>query len=186
MSIRSTFLAITLSLFISASAYAAEQNTDYSPGPDDVLLVSVWKEEALTREVVVRPDGKISFPLIGDVAVQGRTIGEVREEIQAKMDEFSPGAPVSIMVLKINSPKVYIVGKILRPGVYLMSDKMTVMQALALAGGFTPFSAKDDILILREARGKLQTLPFDFDAVAKGKHLEQNISLIPGDTIVVP
>ncbi|KAF0233736.1 MAG: Polysaccharide export [Desulfovibrionaceae bacterium] len=186
MSARRIILAIALCTAMTASAYAAEPDVSYRPGPDDVLYVSVWKDEALTREVVVRPDGKISFPLIGDVAVQGRTISEVREEIQAKMNEFAPDAPVSIMVVKINSPKVFIVGKVLRPGVYLMSDKMSVMQALSLAGGFTPFSAKDDILVLREARGKLQSLPFDYDAVAKGKHLEQNIDLIAGDTIVVP
>lgn len=183
---RSTTLALVLSLLLSVSAFAADVNLDYKPGPDDVLLISVWKDEALTKEVVVRPDGKISFPLVGEIQVKGRSVGEVREEIQAKMDEFSPGAPVSIMVQKINSPKVFIVGKVLRPGAYLMPENMTVMQALALAGGFTPFSAKDDILVLREARGKLQSMPFDYEAVAKGKNLEQNIVLSPGDTIVVP
>lgn len=185
MSPRNILLAFAFCI-ITASSALAESEKAYSPGPDDVLMISVWKEEALTREVVVRPDGKISFPLIGDVDVQGRTIGELRDEIQAKMDEFSPGAPVSIMITKVNSPKVFVVGKVVRPGVYLMTERMTVVQALALSGGVTPFAASDDIIVLREARGKTQTLPFDYDAVAKGKYLEQNIYLNRGDTIVVP
>lgn len=185
MTTRKLLLALALCL-VTASSALAEPDRAYSPGPDDVLMISVWKEEALTREVVVRPDGKISFPLIGDVEVQGRTIGEIRDEIQIKMDEFSPGAPVSIMITKVNSPKVFVVGKVLRPGVYLMTERMTVVQALALSGGVTPFAASDDILVLREARGKTQTLPFDYDAVAKGRYLEQNIYLNRGDTIVVP
>jgi len=185
MSPRNILLAFAICLVMASSALA-ESEKAYSPGPDDVLMISVWKDEALTREVVVRPDGKISFPLIGDVVVQGRTVDEVRDEIQTKMDEFSPGAPVSIMVTKVNSPKVFVVGKVLRPGVYLMTDRMTVVQALALSGGVTPFAASDDIIVLREARGKTQTLPFDYDAVAKGRYLEQNIYLNRGDTIVVP
>lgn len=182
---RKLTVAALICLLWTTSALAAGE-ASYSPGPDDVLHISVWKEEALTREVVVRPDGKISMPLIGDVVVAGRPITEVREEIQTKMDEFSPGAPVSIIVTKVQNPRVYIVGKVTRPGVYPLTERMTVAQALALAGGFSPFASTDDILVLREARGKTQAMPFDYDAVIKGKHLEQNVYLERGDTIVVP
>lgn len=186
MDIRKIIFIVAISALCASSAFAASAESSYSPGPDDVLLISVWKEEALTREVVVTPDGKITFPLIGEIVVQGHTIDEVRQEVQTKLEEFSPGAPVSIMVIKVNSPKVYITGKVMRPGAYLMPENLTVMQALALAGGFNPFAERGDVLILRQARGKMQPMPFDYDAVAKGKHLEQNIILNRGDTIVVP
>ena len=184
---RARILAMSLLLCLCWTAQAlAEVKTAYTIGPEDVLAISVWKDEALTREVVVRPDGKISFPLIGDVNVQGRSVEDVRAEIQNRINEFVPGSPVSVMAIQIKSPKIYIVGKVGRPGMYIMFERMTVMQALALAGGFTPFSSTGDILILRLADGKQQTMTFDYDAVAKGKHLEQNILLQKGDTIVVP
>ncbi|MBA4359041.1 MAG: sugar transporter [Desulfovibrio sp.] len=178
-------IAGLICLCCSATALAQSKLT-YTLGPEDVLGISVWKDEALTREVVVRPDGKISFPLIGDINVYGRSVEDVRVEIQNRINEFAPGSPVSVMVLKILSPKIFIVGKVGRPGMYVMFERMTVMQALALAGGFTPFSSTGDILILRDVGGKQQTLNFDYDAVAKGKRLEQNILLDRGDTIVVP
>ena len=184
---RARILATALLLCLCLAGTAlAEQKTSYTIGPEDVLAIAVWKDEALTREVVVRPDGRISFPLIGDINVQGRTVEDVRTEIQARIGEFVPGSPVSVMAIQIRSPKIYIVGKVGRPGMYIMFERMTVMQALALAGGFTPFSSTGDILILRMADGKQQTMTFDYDAVAKGKRLEQNILLQKGDTIVVP
>ena len=169
-----------------ASTAQAQSKTTYTLGPEDVLSISVWKDEALTREVVVRPDGKISFPLIGEINVSGRSVKDVQDEIGKRMEEFAPSAPVSVMAIKILSPKIFIVGKVGRPGMYVMFERMTVMQALALAGGFTPFSSTGDILILRDVNGKQQALRFDYDAAAKGKHLEQNILLDRGDTIVVP
>lgn len=188
MRARTLALAVLMCLSLAATGLAETKDPKrvYTLGPEDVLGISVWKDEALTREVVVRPDGKISFPLIGDINVIGRTVEEVRAEIQKRIDEFVPNAPVSVMVLKIMSPKIYIVGKVGRPGMYVMAERMTVMQALALAGGFTPFSATADILILRDVGGKQQALNFDYDDVAKGKRLEQNFLLNTGDTIVVP
>lgn len=184
---RLTRLALAALICLCWAATAlAESKLVYTLGPEDVLGISVWKDEALTREVVVRPDGKISFPLIGDVVANGRTVEDVRQEIQNRINEFVPGSPVSVMALKILSPRIFIVGKVGRPGMYVMFERMTVMQALALAGGFTPFSSTGDILILRDAGGKQQTINFDYDAVAKGKRLEQNILLNRGDTIVVP
>lgn len=184
---RARTLAIAaLSCLCLATSALAEPKMVYTIGPEDVLAISVWKDEALTREVIVRPDGKISFPLIGDVKVHGRGVEDVRTEIQTRINEFVPNSPVSVMAIKIMSPKIYIVGKVGRPGMYVMFERMSVMQALALAGGFTPFSSTGDILILRDVGGKQQTLNFDYDAMAKGKRLEQNILLDRGDTIVVP
>lgn len=183
------FIAAIFVLCLAAAALAQGEGrakAAFTVGPEDILDVSVWKDEALSKEVVVRPDGKISFPLIGDVQAQGRTVEQIRQEIQQRIEDFVPGAPVSVMALQIRSPKIYIVGKVLRPGMYVMFERMSVMQALALAGGFTPFSSTADILVLRDEGGRQKTLRFDYDDVAKGKALEQNILLNTGDTIVVP
>ena len=167
----------------------AEQITsgpDYSLGPEDVLEISVWKDEALTKQVVVRPDGWLSFPLIGDVLAAGRTVEELRQEIKDRIKSFVPDAPVTVMVLQVGSRKVFVVGKVAQPGVYVMGAPMRVMQALAMAGGTTTFADTDDILIIRKDQNSQKTYTFNYSSVAKGKDLEQNINLMPGDTIVVP
>jgi polysaccharide export outer membrane protein len=158
----------------------------FSLGPEDILEISVWKDEALTRQVVVRPDGWISFPLIGDIRAAGRTVEELRQEIQARIKAYVPDAPVTVMVMQVGSPKVYVVGKVAKPGVYIMGEPMRVMQVLAMAGGATPFADKGDILVIREDNNNQIIYSFNYDKVAKGKELEQNINLKPGDTVVVP
>jgi len=155
-------------------------------GPDDLLEISVWKDDSLTKEVVVRPDGKISFPLIGDIKAQGKTLEELRKVIEKKIQIFVPDTPVSIVIVTVRSPKVYVVGKITNPGTYIMVENLRVMQALSVAGGMTPFADKDDILIIRNQNGHQKTFKFNYTQVAKGKNLDQNIRLKPGDTIVVP
>jgi polysaccharide biosynthesis/export protein len=156
-------------------------------GPEDELEISVWKDEALTKKpVVIRPDGKISFPLIGDVTAAGRTVEDLRQEIQRRIKVYVPDAPVTVLVLKIGSPKVYVVGKVAKPGVYIMGQYMRIMQVLAMAGGMTTFAKEGDILVIREELGKQKYIPFDYGRVASGKDLEKNIELKPGDTVVVP
>ncbi|HID30054.1 MAG TPA: polysaccharide export protein, partial [Desulfobacterales bacterium] len=155
-------------------------------GPEDVLEISVWNYETLTRQVVVRPDGKISFPLIGDVQAQGRTVEELRESVEDKIKAFVQDAPVTVVVVEAGSPKVYVVGKVANPGVYIMGKALRVMQVLAMAGGATPFADKDDILIIRESNGRQIALKFNYGKVANGKDLKKNIYLEPGDTVVVP
>jgi polysaccharide biosynthesis/export protein len=151
------------------------------------LEISVWKDEALTKKpVVIRPDGKISFPLIGDVTAAGRTVEDLRQEIQRRIKVYVPDAPVTVLVLKIGSPKVYVVGKVAKPGVYIMGQYMRIMQVLAMAGGMTTFAKEGDILVIREELGKQKYIPFDYGRVASGKDLEKNIELKPGDTVVVP
>ncbi len=158
----------------------------YPLGPEDVLEISVWRDEALTRQVIVRPDGFISFPLIGDIVASGRTVDQLRAAIQDKIAEFVPDTPVSVVLMQIGSAKVYVVGKVNRPGMYVMGHTMTVTQALALAGGLNAFADDDSIQILRAVDGKQQALVFDYGQVASGKDLESNIVLQPHDTIVVP
>ena len=155
-------------------------------GPEDELEISVWKDEALTKRVVVRPDGKISFPLIGDITSAGRTVEELRQDIEKRIKVYVPDSPLTVLMLKIASPKVYVVGKVARPGVYIMGQPTRVMQALAMAGGMTTFAKEDDILVIREEGGKQRHIPFDYGRVAAGKDLDKNIELRPGDTIVVP
>ena len=155
-------------------------------GPEDVLEISVWKDEALTKEAVVRPDGMVSFPLIGQIRAAGRTVEDLQREIQRKISRYVPDAPVTVMVLKIGSPKIYVVGKVNDPGVYIMGHYLRVMQALAMAGGTTTFADRDDIMIIREDKGRQIIMKFNYDRVASGRDLQKNITLKPGDTVVVP
>jgi polysaccharide export outer membrane protein len=163
---------------------AAEGN--FYLGPEDVLEISVWRDEALNRQVVVTPDGKVSFPLVGNIQAQGRTVEELRQAVEDKIKTFVPDAPVTVMVVRVGSPKVFVVGKVAKPGVYIMGETLRVMQALAMAGGTTPFADKDDILIIRKENGHQKIFRFDYTKVADGKDLEQNICLKRGDTVVVP
>lgn len=155
-------------------------------GPGDVLEISVWKNQDLTKQVVIRPDGRISFPLIGDVVAEGHTVDELREALRKKIETYVPDAPVAVLLLQVTSPKVYVVGKVAKPGVYVMEEPVRVMQVLAMAGGTTPFADKDQILIIREEKGRQETSEFNYGKVASGKDLEQNVFVKPGDTLVVP
>ncbi len=155
-------------------------------GPEDVLEISVWKDETLTKQVVIRPDGKISFPLIGEIQAAGRTVEDLRKEIIKKLSEFISDPVVTVMVIGINSYKIYVIGKVNKPGAYTVGRPVNVMQALSMAGGFSPFADLDNISILREQNGKQIRIKFNYKEVAKGKHLEENILLKRGDVIVVP
>lgn len=158
----------------------------YPLGPEDVLEISVWRDEALTRQVIVRPDGYISFPLIGDIQASGRTVDALRQAIQDKIAEYVPDTPVSVLLMQVGSPKVYVVGKVNRPGMYIMGHSMTVTQALALAGGLNAFADSSNILILRDVNGSQTAIAYNYGRIASGKKLEDNIILHPRDTIVVP
>jgi polysaccharide export outer membrane protein len=158
----------------------------YRLGAEDVLLVSVWKDEHLTREVVVRPDGMFSFPLVGDIPAEDRTVEEVRAEIVKRLTKYIPNPNVSVAVMKVLSYKIYVVGRVNKPGEYLIGHYTDVLQALSLAGGLTPFAAENDIKIMRRVRGEQHAIPFRYGDVRKGKDLEQNIILQRGDVVMVP
>ncbi len=177
------------SLSISCNAGQQDQvNSDskFYLGPGDVLEISVWKDEALSREVIVRPDGRISFPLIGDVVARGRTVEQLRLAVQDKIKTYVPDAPVNVMVINVGSPRVFVVGKVAKSGLYIMTQNLRVMQILAMSGGMTPFAKKDDIIIIREDKGVQKVFEFNYSEVADGENLKQNIVLEPGDTVVVP
>jgi polysaccharide export outer membrane protein len=178
---------------LDANLFSAEVKTTsrssgtiFYLGPGDVLEISVWKDEALTKQVVVRPDGMVSFPLIGQIPAEGRTVEELQIEIQRRISRYVPDAPVTVLVAEIGSPKIYVVGKVNKPGVYIMGHFLRVMQALAMAGGTTTFADRDDIMIIREEKGRQIIMKFNYDRVASGRDLHKNITLKPGDTIVVP
>jgi polysaccharide biosynthesis/export protein len=162
------------------------QGNAYEIGPEDVLEIVVWKEDGLRKEVLVRPDGGISFPLIGEVEAVGKTAGQLQAEITQRLSKFIPRPSVNVSVLKTASYKVYVIGKVNKPGEFTLGRRVDVLQALSMAGGLTPFAAGDDIRILRKRNGKDQTFLFDYAKVQRGTELGQNIELRSGDTVVVP
>lgn len=159
---------------------------NYLLGPEDAIEISVWKEPELTKQLIIRPDGKVSYPLIGEIQAAGRTVKELREEISKRLEKFVTDAQVTVLLLKAQHYKIYVVGKVNKPGEYVAGRPVTVMQALAMAGGLTPFAAPGRIVILRKSGDKEQTLPFNYKEVARGRNLEQNRVLLPGDVVVVP
>ena len=160
-------------------------NNEYIIGPGDVLDVEVWKEPQLSAKVPVRPDGKITLPLINDIQAAGRTPLELRAAIQKALSKFLENPVVSVSVLGVNK-KFFILGKVKSPGEYPLNTPITVLQAIALARGFADWADKKHIIILRQLHGKQIRLKFNYEDVAQGKHLEENIYLKPGDTIIVP
>jgi polysaccharide export outer membrane protein len=184
------FTLLTLLLFVTGPVIAgAETNNNpgsYKIGPGDVLEVSVWKDESLTRQLVVPPDGVISFPLIKDIAVTDLTVSQLRREITRRLNDFVPDATVTVMLIQINSLQAYVIGKVNKPGQFPINQDTTVMQVLAMAGGLNPFAAANKIFILRRKNGHNIAIPFHYSEVAKGKNLEQNITLRRGDVVVIP
>jgi polysaccharide export outer membrane protein len=160
---------------------------DYRLGPEDVLDIAVWREDTLKGQFLVRPDGYISFPLAGEVLAEGRLASEIREDIVGKLSKFLSDPVVSVTVVKVAAQKIYVIGRVAKPGEFVSGRYIDVLQALSMAGGLTPFAKPNDIRIMRKLPGgKQQVLPFRYNDVVKGKELEQNIILKPGDVVVVP
>jgi len=168
------------------SQIVREGLNDYYLGPEDELEISVWNEDKLTRKVLVRPDGRFSFPLVGEVEASGITPDNVRKEIEKKISKYIPDPVVTVLVTKVASYKVYVIGQVKKPGNYNVGRYVDVMQALAMAGGLTPFASEDNIKILRSKRGKHHVIPFKYSEIKNGRKLEQIIGLKSGDVIVVP
>ena len=158
----------------------------YRIGPEDVLQVSVWKDESLTREVIVRMDGFVSLPLVGEVLAKGKTVDQFVDVLKKRLSQYIPDPPVSVAVLQGNSNKIYVIGKVNRPGEFLVGHDMDVMQALSLAGGLTPFASKGSIKVLRRMGEQQIVFPFDYGDVIHGEELEQNIILHRWDVVMVP
>ncbi len=171
---------------ITTAALASQVDPEYRLGAEDVMLISVWKDEQLTREVVVRPDGMFSFPLIGDVQAEDRTVDQIRTDLVQRLTKYIPNANVSVAVTKVVSYKVYVVGRVNKPGEYLIGHYTDVLQALSLAGGLTPFAAENDIKVMRRMGREQHAIPFRYGDIQKGRELEQNIILQRGDVVMVP
>jgi len=171
---------------ITTTAMASQVDPEYRLGAEDIMLISVWKDEQLTREVVVRPDGMFSFPLIGDVQAEDRTVDQIRTDLVQRLTKYIPNANVSVAVNKVASYKVYVVGRVNKPGEYVIGHYADVLQALSLAGGLTPFAAENDIKVMRRVRGEQHAIPFRYGDMRKGRELEQNIVLQRGDVVMVP
>jgi polysaccharide export outer membrane protein len=194
-------LTILAALALAASAIAdASDSADDSAAPADAadvgsyriqpgdgLIISVWKEPDLQMEVLVRPDGGLSFPLAGDQRAAGRTVDELRQVLAARLKKFIPDPVVTVTVRQLGGNRVYVIGKVNRPGEFPFSRPLDVMQSLSLAGGATSFASVNDIRILRRGdNGRQISIPFRYEDVARGRDLEQNILLETGDTVVVP
>lgn len=174
-------------MFILLSTFSANAGAEsYYVGPGDTLEISVWKDEALSRELIIPPDGILSFPLIGDVNVAGMSVPEIRVAIRKKLAEYVPDASVTVMLKQTGSLKVYVIGQVKNPGEFSIALDAHVMQVLAQAKGLTPFAAERDIHVLRYRADKIEKIGFDYKEVLKGNNLEQDIILKRGDVIVVP
>jgi polysaccharide export outer membrane protein len=158
----------------------------FTIGPEDVLGILVWKDQEMSGDVTVRPDGMITLPLIRDVKAAGLTPNQLADRLQEAVREFVTDASVTVVVRQMNSRKVFITGEVARPGAYPLVSSMTVMQLIAVAGGLNEFAEAKSISVMRVEAGKTRTFPFDYKNVASGRKPEQNIVLKPGDTVVVP
>jgi polysaccharide biosynthesis/export protein len=159
---------------------------EYPIGPDDVLLVDVWKRPELSREITVRPDGFISLPLVKDVAASGLSASSLSQVLREKFKEFVEDPEVSVIVKTANSYKIYVLGKVTNSGMFTAKTPVSVVQAIAMAGGFTPFAKTGKLVILHRIAGKDQRVEVNYDEIMDGRHPEKNVTLRPGDTVIVP
>ena len=159
---------------------------DYVIGPEDVLGVVFWREADISGDVTVRPDGRITLPVIGELQAAGLRPEELRQRIAAGAAKYLTEPNVAVVVRAINSRRIFVTGRVTTPGGHLLKGPLTVMQAIALAGGLTEYADAKNITVLRTINGRTSRFPFNYKDVARGKKLEQNVLLLPGDTVVVP
>lgn len=187
-------LAITGFLLVSIPVAHAQQaetpagadRAEYLIQPGDLLEISVWREEYLEREVIVQPDGKISFPLAGILNAADSTVEEVQRRVAQQLQQYIPDPVVTVSIKEIRGNRVYVLGQVQNPGQFVMNPRVDVVQALALAGGATPFAEMNDIKILRRVGDRQQLIEFRYADIARGRNLNQNIILKSGDVIIVP
>ena len=180
--------------FTLIPALAAAQASEIDPGesshykiqPGDLLEISVWREEYLEREVIVQPDGRISFPLVGVLDAAGSTVDQVQVRVAERLTQYIPDPVVTVSIKEIRGNRIYVLGQVKNPGQFIMNPRIDVVQALALAGGTTPFAELNDIKILRRAENGEILIEFRYADIARGRNLQQNIVLQSGDVIIVP
>lgn len=171
-----------------SAAVSSPETGSYVIGSEDILDISVWKNADLSRVVTVRPDGMISLPLLGDIKAAGRVPDELRKEIVKRIMDYQKSAEVAVIVMEVNSRRIFIVGNITTPGIYPIKSRTTILQAIAMAGGFNQFASKNSLVLIREngdgERKKIKIRFGDIVNIKKGK--DNNLVLMPGDTIFVP
>jgi len=165
--------------------------TEFLIGPEDVLVVTVWRNQDLSKEVIVRPDGKISLPLIGDITAAGLTAQDLSKQVADKLAEYMSTPTVSVQVKEINSYHVFVVGEVAKPGKYVLKSFASVLQGISYAGGFTTFASRNNVHVLRMVKNgqgetKQVMIPVPYQDIVQGRNLEANIVLKAGDVIVVP
>ncbi len=171
----------------AASSESVAGEPGYQLRPGDVVAVSVWQEPGLEQLVLVRPDGGVSFPLAGDLRAEGSTVDQLAGSIRAKLTRFIPDPVVTVTLQEIPGSRIFVLGRVNNPGDFpIISRDVTVMQALSMAGGLTPFAKEREIRVLRQVDGKEQAYPFDYKRAIRGEGAEQAIRLQPGDVVVVP
>ncbi len=190
-SVRSMLVFFLMSFLLNGHADNANTSqgnhtSKYLLTAGDVLDVSVWQEEGLQKQVLIAPDGTISFPLAGIFQAAGRTLMEVQKELEKRLASYLAEPVVNVALLNNNGNVVFVIGKVNKPGQFMVQRPVDVMQALSLAGGLTPFADSDDIKVLRRGPAELKVFEFDYDEVSSGEDLRQNIILQAGDTVVVP
>ena len=171
---------------VAPAAAAAPSADEYVIGPDDVLSISFWREKDLSADVTVRPDGKVTVPLLNDVMASGRTPEQLRDAIQQMARAYLEDPTPTVVVKEIKSRRVFITGQVEKPGPYALNDRLTVLQLIAVAGGLKEFADGKSITVMRSVNGRVVALPFNYRDVIRRKHLDQNVELRPGDTVVVP
>lgn len=174
--------ALVLGVLFIGLAQAQMPAGDYRLQAGDKLHVSVWKELEMQKEIIIAPDGKISFPLAGEVVAAGRSVADVRKDIESRLRKYIPEPVVTVTVLQIGGNVAYVIGQVQKPGAIIMNPSITVLQALSVAGGGTPFAKLDGTIVIRGTK----VLPFRYGQVSEGKNLQQNVTLESGDVVVVP
>ena len=187
---RIALLAVSCVGIVSSVPILAESDTqvtpDYRIAAEDVLDISVWREPDLQKQVIVRPDGGISMPLIGDIKAAGRTTAELEAVLVVKLSTYIPDAVVTVSVVQLRGLRIYVTGQVRRPGQFEVGRYIDVLQAITLAGGFTPFANTSKVQIIRREDGRESVLKFNYKQVEKGRDLEQNIRLQTDDVVLVP
>lgn len=178
---------VSASVTSTAQPKPAAVSEDYKVGPGDLLAVHIWKEPDLSRNVLVRPDGKLSMPLIGEMMVKDDTVTQLKTKLTAEYQKYINNPEITVTVQEARSHRFNVVGQVQRPGSFVITQPTTVLDAIALVGGFRDFAKTKKIYVLRaQADGTTKRLPFDYNKVLKGQNWEQNVQLQSGDTIVVP
>jgi polysaccharide export outer membrane protein len=182
----SLFLVLLSFSLLAGAAIAETEAPHYLIGPDDILDIYVWKEPELTRDVTVMSDGRITFPLIGEIMAKGQTVTGLKEVITEKLKGYLDAPEITVIINESRSRRIYTIGKLSRPGPYPLAHDMTVLQALSTAGGFAEWADTKNILIIRREKQKEIQIRFNYKDFISGERIEQNILLKPYDTIVVP